>query len=353
MIKIDRKKIDLRSDTVTQPTPEMRAAMSDAVVGDDVLGEDPTVKRLEAMAAKMLGKEAGLFLASGTMANQVAVLTLTNPGDQILVHDQSHIYCLEVDGLRTTCGVQPRTFHVSNGIYPVDELVRRTNTASIHQAPTTLLCLENSHDLNHGLAIPSQHIDEVCHAVKDSKLAIYLDGARLFNAAIALNVDPIALTHLVDMAAFCLSKGLACPVGSVLVGSQKQIELARRMRQRLGGGWRQAGILAAAGIIALEKMIYRLAEDHKKARMLAADLKHIGLGIDEAQVQTNIILVDLSGLRINAYDLSEQMATKGILIKPIDQNRIRLVTHIDIDISDIGTTVAAFKTTLEENRVKA
>ena len=348
----DMKKIDLRSDTVTQPTAEMRAAMRDAVVGDDVLGEDPTVERLEAMAAEMLDKEAGLFLASGTMANQVAVLTLTNPGDQILVHDQSHIYNLEEGGLTTTCRVHPRTFQVRNGIYPVDELVRQTYAASIQQAPTTLLCLENTHDLNQGLAIPSQHINEVCQTAKDLDLAVYLDGARIFNAAIALNVDPGELTHSVDMVGFCLTKGLACPVGSVLVGSHKQIDLARRMRQRLGGGWRQAGILAAAGIIALEKMIDRLAEDHENARMLATELKKIGLGIDEAQVQTNIILVNLSHLRINAYDLSVQMAAKGILIKPIDQNHIRLVTHIDFDTSDIDKTVAAFKVALEENRLE-
>jgi threonine aldolase len=336
-MKIDEKKIDLRSDTVTQPTTEMRAAMCAAVVGDDVLGEDPTVKRLEALAAEMLGKEAGLFLTSGTMANQVAMLTLTNPGDQILVHDQSHIYNLEVGGLSATCGVQPRTFQVKNGIYPIDELVRQTHSASIQQAPTTLLCLENSHDLNQGLAIPSQHIDEVCLAAKDLNLGVYLDGARLFNAAIALNVDPAALTH---------------SVGSVLVGAREQIERAKRMRQRLGGGWRQAGILAAAGIIALEKLVDRLAKDHANARMLAADLKNIGLGIDEAQVQTNIILVNLSPLRVNAYDLSVRMAAKGILIKPIAQNRFRLVTHIDFDTSDIGKTVAAFKTALEENRLE-
>jgi threonine aldolase len=184
-------------------------------------------------------------------------------------------------------------------------------------------------------------------------LAIYLDGARLFNAAIALDVAPAALTHSVDMAGFCISKGLACPIGSLLVGSRDHIDLAKRMRQRLGGGWRQAGILAAAGIIALEKMVSRLAEDHENARMLAADLKTVGLGIDEAQVQTNIILVNLSSFQVNAYDLSMRMAARGILIKPIDHYRIRLVTHIDFDSSDIGATVAAFEVALEENRVEA
>ncbi len=352
MVEIGMKRIDLRSDTVTQPTMEMRAAMCAAVVGDDVMGEDPTVNRLEAIAAEMLGKEAGLFLASGTMANQVAVLSMTHPGDQVLVHDQSHIYALEIDGLRKTCGVLPRAFLAKHGIYPFDELIRETCAASVKQAPTTLLCLENSHDLNQGLAIPSQHIDEVCIAVKEQGLLVFLDGARLFNAAIALQVEPAALTRSVDMVAFCLTKGLACPVGSVLVGSREQIELARQMRQRLGGGWRQAGILAAAGILALEKMIDRLAEDHEKARLLATDLKHLGFEIDEAQVQTNIILVHLSHLQINAYELSGQLAVKGVLVRPVDQNRIRLVTHLDIHTSDIGKVVAAFKTTLEENRVK-
>jgi threonine aldolase len=350
MIIEDMKKIDLRSDTVTQPNAEMRAAMCNAVVGDDVLGEDPTVKRLEAMAADMLGKEAGLFLGSGTMANQVAVLTLARPGDQILVHDQSHIYNLEVDGLRTTCGVQPRLFQVRNGIYPIDELVHQIKTTSIQQASTTLLCLENSHDLNQGLAIPSQHIEDVCQAAKDLNIAVYLDGARLFNAAIALNVEPSTLARPADMAAFCLSKGLACPVGSVLVGSRRQIELARRMRQRLGGGWRQAGILAAAGIYALENLIDRLAEDHEKARELAIYLKNLGFGIEETQVQTNILLVNISHLANNAYELSERMKANGILIKPIDQNTFRLVTHQDISTSDIATTVDAFTMVLEEER---
>jgi threonine aldolase len=347
------KMIDLRSDTVTQPTAEMRAAMYGAVVGDDVFGEDPTVKQLETMAAEMLNKEAGLFLVSGTMANQVAVLTLTKPGDQILVHDQSHIYNLEVGGLSATCGVQPRAFQVSNGVYPVDELAHQIYTASIQQAPTTLLCLENSHDLNQGLAIPGEHIDEVCQAAKDLNLAVYLDGARLFNAAIALDVDPAKLTRSVDLVAFCLSKGLACPVGSVLVGPHKLIDIAKRMRQRLGGGWRQAGILAAAGIIALEKMVDRLAEDHENARKLAAHLKNIGLGIDEMQVQTNIVMVNISHLPINAYDLSERMEARGILIRPIDQSRFRLVTHKDFHASEIGMTVANFQKTLEEYRVEA
>jgi threonine aldolase len=323
--------------------------MANAVVGDDVLSEDPTVIRLETMAAELLEKEAGLFLVSGTMANQVAVLTFTNPGDQILVHDQSHIYNLEVGGLSAICGVQPRAYKAENGIYPINEFAQQTHLTSIQSAPTRLLCIENSHDLNKGLAIPVQHINQVVNAAKKLDLAVYLDGARLFNAAVALNVDPAALTRSTDMASFCISKGLACPVGSLLVGSRDQITLARRMRQRLGGGWRQAGVLAAAGIIALEKMVKRLSEDHESASVLAAGLKRIGLGVEMSQVQTNIVLVDLSYMKIDANEFSTKLAARGVLVKPIDDFHLRLVTHLDFASSDIATTIAAFETVIESN----
>ena len=241
-----QKKIDLRSDTVTQPTMRMRDAMRNAVVGDDVLGEDPTTKQLEELAAGILGKEAGLFLSSGTMANQVAVLTMTKSGDQIIVHEDSHIYNLEVGGLSANLWGSNQAFSVCKWVLFLEAIKRQVHFPSIQQARTSLLCLENTHDLNRGLVIPAAHLIEVSEAVREMGLSVYLDGARIFNAAVASGEDPAEISRSSDMVGFCLTKGLACPVGSLLVGPKDLIKESRRMRQRLGGGWRQSGILAAA-----------------------------------------------------------------------------------------------------------
>jgi threonine aldolase len=335
------KSIDLRSDTVTTPTDRMRDAMRNAVVGDDVLGEDPTVSQLEEMGAALFGKEAGLFLVSGTMANQVAVLSLCSYGDQIVVHRDSHIYNLEVGGLATTCGVQPRAIDAPRGRYDLTALRKELHPSDLQKAPTTLICLENTHDLNRGLAVPGDHIAEVCDLAKQHDISVYLDGARIFNAAIALGATVAALSEQVDAVAVCLSKGLGCPIGSLLMGPESLIRKARRMRQRIGGGWRQAGILAAAGIVALEEMVERLAKDHLNARSLAEGLIELGLDVDLEQVQTNIIHVSLEPHDLDAPAFCQQLADLGVKAKMIGPQEVRMVTHKDIEGPDIGRVLEA------------
>lgn len=333
--------IDLRSDTVTVPTQRMRRAMFDAPVGDDVLGEDPTVQRLEATAAEIFGKEAALFVVSGTMANQTAVMTLCSRGDQIVVHDRSHMYNLEVGGLASTCGVQSRAIRAPGGRYNLADLDREIHRADIQRAPTTLVCLENTFDLNRGLAVPAEHIREVCDLARKKSVRVYMDGARIFNAAIALKTKAARLVEDVDVVGTCLSKGLGCPVGSLLAGTREFVAEARRMRQRLGGGWRQAGVLAAAGIVGIEEMVERLAEDHEKAHLLAKGLKGLGLGVDMAQVQTNIVHVDLAPLGVSSETFCGRLSAHGVKAKPVGAMDMRMVTHKDIEPEDIDTTLKA------------
>jgi len=340
--------IDLRSDTVTVPTDRMRDAMRDAIVGDDVLGEDPTVRQLEGMAAELFGKEAGLFLVSGTMANQVAVMTLCDYGDQIIVHRRSHIYNLEVSGLATTCGVQPRAIDVRGGRYDLAALEEEIHHATLQESPTTLICLENTFDLNRGLAIPPDHIRDVCDLAKRNGVRVYMDGARIFNAAVALGATAASLCEDVDAVATCLSKGLGCPIGSLLLGPSDFVCEARRMRQRIGGGWRQAGILAAAGIVALEEMVDRLAEDHLNARLLAEGLIKSGLGVDLKQVQTNIIHINLQSQGIDSTTFCGRLANLGVKVKPIGQQEVRVVTHKDFCRSDIGCVLEAVESSLKQ-----
>lgn len=331
--------IDLRSDTVTTPTERMRRSMYSAIVGDDVLGEDPTTQELEAKAADLFRKEAGLFLASGTMANQVAILTLCNSGDQVIVHRQSHINNLECAGLATICGVQPRVIDVSGGCWDLSILEKEIYQSGIQTAPTTLLCLEQTHDLNRGIAIPRSHIQEICRFAKNNGLKVFIDGARIFNASIALHETVATLAEDADLTAFCLSKGLACPVGSILVGGSQEVAIARRMRQRLGGGWRQAGILAAAGLVALDEMVERLAEDHQKALLLAEGLLKLGFGINVKQTQTNIIHIDLGIYETNAQTFCKKLAEQSILAKPIGNKEVRMITHKDIKFEDINNVL--------------
>ena len=335
--------IDLRSDTVTVPTQRMRQAMFDAPVGDDVLGEDPTVQRLEAMAAEIFGKEAALFVVSGTMANQTAVMTLCSRGDQMVVHDRSHIYNLEVGGLAATCGVQPRALHAPGGRYDLTELEREIHKADIQRAPTTLICLENTFDLNRGLTLPRDHIREVCELARKRAVRVYMDGARIFNAAIALGTTAARLVEGVDVVGTCLSKGLGCPVGSLLAGTKEFVAEARRMRQRLGGGWRQAGVIAAAGIVGLEEMVDRLAEDHEKARRLGSGLQGLGLGVDMEQVQTNIVHVTLNSIGISSEVFCSRLSDQGIRVKPVGPTEVRMVTHKDIAAEDIDRTLKTVK----------
>lgn len=340
------RNIDLRSDTVTKPSQEMRQFMMEAAVGDDVMKEDPTVKKLEKVCADLFGKEAALFVASGTMANQIAILTLCDSGDQIIVHDQSHIFNLEVSGLVCTCQVQPRAIPAPNGEYALSDLVDHIRPRAIQEAPTKLVCFENSFDLNRGLALPPETLQPAVRLAKEKNLQTYLDGARIFNTAVALKTDLDALCQDMDAVAFCLSKGLGCPIGSVLLGESGFIKEALRMRQRLGGGWRQAGILAAAGLYALENMIDRLETDHENAKFLADHLVKLGLQIEIDQVQTNIILINTEAIPTSAGEFCAKLEDLGVLAKPVRPQAVRMVTHYGIDRDDLLSVIETIKTCL-------
>ena len=335
--------IELRSDTFTSPTDAMRQAMCNAIVGDDVFHEDPTVRQLEERAAALFGKQDAMFCATGTMANQIAVMVFCDYGDQVVVHKQSHIYNLETNSLSTACGVQPRIIDAPNGYYDLSTLEEELHIADTQTAATSLICLENSFNLNKGLAIPAEHINEICRFGHDRNVKVFMDGARIFNAAVALKTDVKTLCAEVDAVATCLSKGLACPVGSLLMGSSEFIKEARRMRQRLGGGWRQAGILAAAGLVAFSEMIDRMSEDHDNAQQLANGLVGLGLDINLDEVQTNIIPVGVEPLQVTAAEFCDYMKAAGINVKNIGKYKVRMMTHKDFSSTQIDQVLQTIK----------
>ena len=338
------KKIDLRSDTVTLPTDEMREAMNNAEVGDDVYQEDPTVNRLEELAAKKLEKEAALFVPSGTMGNLIAVLTHCQRGDEIILEKDSHIYYYEVGGMSAVAGVIPRLIIGDRGIPNPQDIIGTLRDENLHYPKTTLICLENTHNRAGGTIIPPKATEEVCQLAHKRNIAVHLDGARIFNAAIALNIEPALLTKDVDSVMFCLSKGLSAPVGSILTGSKEFIKRARKNRKMLGGGMRQAGILAAAGIVAIENMVERLEEDHKNARILGEGLANInGIKVDLETVQTNMVYFDLRESSIDTFQFLPKLAEYNILGSPLPPTKVRLVTHYRINKEDIYTTIKAIK----------
>jgi len=338
------KKIDLRSDTVTLPTNEMREAMKNANVGDDVYQEDPTVNRLEELAAKKLEKEAALFVPSGTMGNLIAVLTHCQRGDEVILETDSHIYYYEVGGLSAIAGVVPRLIAGDKGVLNPDDIKKELREENLHYPKTTLLCVENTHNRAGGTITSHKVIKEICQLAHQRNIKVHLDGARLFNAAIALNIKSALLTKDVDSVMFCLSKGLSAPVGSILAGSKEFIQRARKNRKMLGGGMRQAGILAAAGIIAIENMVERLEEDHKNARILGEGLVDIGgINIDLETIQTNMIYIDLNKSGMDTYKFLPKLAEYNILGSPRPPTQVRLVTHYGICEEDIYTTIKAIK----------
>ena len=283
--------VDLRSDTLTLPTPEMREAMARAEVGDDVWEEDPTVKRLEAMAAERLGKEAGLFVASGTMGNVVSVVSHTRAGQEVVLDLDSHIFNYEVAGAAVIGNVQMRPVKTARGFLSPEQVREAIRPANIHLPPTGLVCVENTHNRHGGTCCTPDEISAIAAVAHSASVPVHLDGARLFNAAVALKREAREFARDVDSVTFCVSKGLAAPVGSVICGSAAFIARARGVRKMLGGGMRQAGVIAAAGIVSLERMVNRLAEDHANARMLAEGIARLpGLRIDLASVQTNIVI---------------------------------------------------------------
>lgn len=343
--KSNMKTIDLRSDTVTLPTPAMREAIYRAELGDDVFGEDPTTNRLEELAAKRMGKEAALLVASGTMGNIVCLLTHCGRGDEVILGDQSHTFLYEAGGMSALGGIHPHTVpNQPDGTIRLEDMEAAIRGDDVHFPRTRLICLENTHNRCYGSALTPQYTDAVAALAKERGLAVHLDGARIFNAAIALGVDVKELTRSVDSLTFCLSKGLSAPVGSVVCGSKNFIAQARRIRKVLGGGMRQSGIIAAAGIVALEEMPGRIAEDHKNARLLAEGIAQIeGLSIDPAKIQTNIVYFELTGEQLTAKKLVAELGKRGIRLLPVGPRRLRAVTHYGITTEDIDLTLTALR----------
>jgi threonine aldolase len=335
------KLIDLRSDTVTLPTPEMREAMAAAEVGDDVFGEDPTVNRLEALAAEKLGKEAALYVPSGTMGNLVALLTHCPRGAEVILGEQCHIFYYEVGGAATLGGLPFRLIPTDRIGYPDPALVERSiRPPQLHFPQTGVICLENSHNRLGGTVLTPEQIETIAGVAHRRGVPLHLDGARIFNAATYLGVDVRDLARPADSVMFCVSKGLSAPVGSLLTGTREFIERARRNRKMLGGGMRQAGILAAAGIVALEKMVGRLAEDHRNARRLAEGLARIpGLEVDLETVQTDIVGVQFKSQRMTPEEFVSALATQGLKILNQGNGRLRFVTHYGIESADVDEAV--------------
>jgi len=331
-----QKNLDFRSDTVTLPTPEMREAAAKAEVGDDVFGEDPTVNRLERLGAAMLGKESGLFVTSGTQGNAVCVLAHTQRGDEIILESRSHIYLNEVGGLAALGGLMARTVPGELGWMRPEQIEAAIRAPNIHYPRTSLVCIENTHNSAGGIPLSVAQMEADWEVAKAHSLAVHLDGARIFNAAIALKVDVKELARYADSVQFCLSKGLSAPVGSLVVGTQEFIERARKYRKMLGGGMRQAGIIAAPGIVALTKMVDRLAEDHENAKILAEGLRNIpGIKIVNP-VMTNMVYIDVKDLGWTGKEWGEACAKLGWKSGGGSRSTvIRLCTHYGIWKEDI------------------
>lgn len=336
----DARLIDLVSDTVTLPTDEMMEAMQIADVGDDVLEEDPTINQLESLAAEMMGKEAALFVPSGTMGNLVAIMTHCQKGQEVIVERTSHIYDCEVGGISSLAGLVPNTIDAEKGIFDPIQIERKIRTRDIHNPDTGLICLENSHNRQGGTVTPLEKIQQISEVACKHNVPLHLDGARIFNAATFLNINHAEIAKYFDSIMFCLSKGLCAPVGSMLAGSQKFITRARKNRKMLGGGMRQAGILAAAGIIALKKMTGRLQEDHEKARSLAEGLAKIdGIILDMERVQTNMVFIHLDKLGVGSDNFMEKLSKFNIRGSVESSTEVRFVTHYGISNDNIKTAI--------------
>jgi len=345
------KTIDLRSDTVTLPTQAMRQAIFDAELGDDVFGEDPTTNRLEKMAAERMGKEAAMLVASGTMGNLVCILTHCKRGEEVILGDRSHSFLYEAGGMSALGGIHPHTVvNQPDGTIRLEDIEAAIRGDNVHFPRTRLICLENTHNHCSGTPLTPDYTKKVAALARQHRLQVHLDGARIFNAAVALDVDVKKLTDCVDSVSFCLSKGLAAPIGSVICGSRDFIAEARRNRKIVGGGMRQCGIIAAAGITALEQMVDRIAEDHANARRLADGIAEIpGLSLDAEKVQTNIIYFDLTSEKITTETLIKHLAGQGIKMLALGPKRLRAVTHYGISTGDIDVTLKALQKIMKES----
>ena len=333
------KWIDLRSDTVTLPGEEMRAAMANAEVGDDVYGDDPTVNRLEEIAAEALGKESAIFVPSGTFGNQLSILTHTLRGDEVIIPASNHIIVHEAGASAVIAGVQMRTLDCDDGMPSVDRILKAIRGEDLHYPRTGLICLENAH--SSGRVLPMEYMKEVYSLARERAVPVHLDGARIFNAAVSLGIDAGEIASKADSVMFCLSKGLGAPIGSMLVGTKDFISRARKGRKIMGGAMRQAGIIAAAGIMAIEKMIDRLGEDHENARYLAKKLEEIkGIEIMRDRLDINMVFFKLDQGRPEA--IVGELYREGIKINPPEGDEWRLVTNLDVSRSDLDTFIARF-----------
>jgi threonine aldolase len=336
--------IDLRSDTVTRPTSAMRKAMAEAKVGDDVFGEDPTVNALQAKVAKILGKEASIFVPSGTMGNQLAIKSHTQPGDEVIIEATSHPYNFEGGASAVLSAVQFYCLRGVRGILDASQFEEAIRPDDHHFPVTKLICLENTHNRGGGTIYPLQKIAEISRFARSKGLLVHLDGARLWNASVASGIKPHKYAQWADSVSVCLSKGLGAPVGSLVAGTKPFVERVHRFRKMFGGGMRQVGILAAAGIYALDHHIERLKEDHGNAKRLALGLSEIqGVSIEPEHVETNIVIFDIAERGMTAAQVRDEMKKKGVLIHPFGKTLIRLVTHLDVSKENIEGALKAFR----------
>jgi len=341
--------VDLRSDTVTKPTPEMRRAMAEAEVGDDVYGEDPTLNRLEQRAAEIFAREAALFVPSGTMGNQVAIKTHTRPGQEVICEERGHIFNYEMAMMAHFSGCLARPVRGDDGILRWADVQARIAPKIYYRAQTGLISLENTHNMAGGTVYPQAVADEICDGAHQAGIPVHLDGARIFNAAAALGRPVAAITGKFDSVMFCLSKGLGAPVGSLLVGSRAFIDEARRYRKALGGGMRQAGVLAAAGLIALEQMPERLHLDHANAKFLAESMARIpGIKVEPDKVVTNIVICDVSGTGMTSAEISRRLAQRQVLASGVNAQQMRFVTHMDVDRAGCERALEALRSACEK-----
>jgi len=339
--------IDLRSDTVTKPTPAMRKVMAEAEVGDDVYGEDPTMNALQEKVAKLLGKESAIFVPTGTMANQLAIKAHTQPGDEVIIEATSHAYTFEGGGGAALSGVQCYTLRGERGILDASQIESAIRPSDHHYAITRLISIENTHNRGGGSIYPIEKMRDIYQLTKSKGLMVHLDGARLWNASVATGIRLHQYAQYADSVSVCLSKGLGAPVGSLVTGSKTFIDRVHRFRKMFGGGMRQAGILAAAGIHAIDHHFERLAEDHENAKRLALGLKEIkGVSIGQELVETNIIIFDVSGTGKTPAQVRDAMKKERVLMNAVSPTQIRLLTHLDVTRKDIDTALKAFRKVL-------
>jgi threonine aldolase len=343
--------VDLRSDTITKPTAEMRRAMAAAEVGDDVYGEDPTVNRLEKRAAEIFGKDAALFVPTGCMGNLIAIKVWTHHGDEVICDERSHVNLYELASMSAIAGCMPRTVKGEDGILTWETIEGAIRPRIYYDSQSVLVCIENTHNMAGGMIYPTAQVDEICNGAHAAGLKVHLDGARIFNAAVALGEKVDGMTRPVDSVMFCLSKGLGAPVGSMIAGSQAFIEKARVYRKMFGGGMRQAGVIAAAGILALEESPKRLHVDHANARRLAEGVAQMpGVKIDPAKVRTNILIFDCSGTGRTAVELCDELHAQGVGAQDTATYMVRFVTHCDVDEAGIETALVKLHDILRKKK---